>query len=904
MANEVTISGTPLNPYLSDILEKTGRATVIGNVPEGGIYNIIATKTGTYAPVREYIDITDTGKLPDSENLPKGYRVVTREREQRFGRLYTYDEVQVIKKALVDTGSKWRIPTKEDWDKMLNSIEDEGFRNHNSIGEGYYGQSAAYALKGVDNLWVDGVPDNKDNYDFCVLPLGYADYRAILLNGMDGNKDVEGFGKCAAFWTDTKVSPDMEGSPIFAKYFWHGSGKVMQQALAPQSRLSLRLVRDFEVGFDEYEPVLGDYYHCGPVYAGEYDNHNASVWTLSNINTVVGGSDFGYISNEWEDTIDSVISFYINEWTGDRWLRHRMHEGDSVVVIDADGAYNHEWRIYVQDGEQLLLDSVKIIGDDVLDIVRDNLKPLVEEEIAPFESRITNNENNIASLSAISESQENEIAENRSLIEALSASVISSDEEIKKTIDDNKAETDETLDSLNTDIQGVSAYAISNVERIDTNVSGLTDTINSFSSSTVEELTRLKEKDDELAQSVVDTNERIDNTLVLIDELSGSVISNFNDVRNTIDSNKQETDEKISSLSGSVESFSGAVTSTFEDVRNIIDSNKQETDSKISSLSGSVESLSGSVTTNLEDIRDTIDDNKQETEVALTSLNEKIEELSSSTESNISRIDNAISEVSGTIISFSGSVVEDLSLVGDEIDGIVENIGSLSDQVRLNHLLSSANTGLILELSSATEDAVTGIYSSISAETDERKAEDEAIRQDTSRSLTELESRFQDYLSGATVKPEEIEQIKTDILAEVSKMLASAGVPVYLTESEYNEMVSAGTVSDDTLYYVYEDEEEPVTPEESGTTGEINTDTGVLSLTNATVTEDVLVIDGGSIVDGVLTFGESSSTGEETTPTEVSDDGTATISNSEVDETTGTLSLNNGSVDENGVLTL
>lgn len=904
MANEVTISGTPLNPYLSDILEKTGRATVIGNVPEGGIYNIIATKTGTYAPVREYIDITDTGKLPDSENLPKGYRVVTREREQRFGRLYTYDEVQVIKKALVDTGSKWRIPTKEDWDKMLNSIEDEGFRNHNSIGEGYYGQSAAYALKGVDNLWVDGVPDNKDNYDFCVLPLGYADYRAILLNGMDGNKDVEGFGKCAAFWTDTKVSPDMEGSPIFAKYFWHGSGKVMQQALAPQSRLSLRLVRDFEVGFDEYEPVLGDYYHCGPVYAGEYDNHNASVWTLSNINTVVGGSDFGYISNEWEDTIDSVISFYINEWTGDRWLRHRMHEGDSVVVIDADGAYNHEWRIYVQDGEQLLLDSVKIIGDDVLDIVRDNLKPLVEEEIAPFESRITNNENNIASLSAISESQENEIAENRSLIEALSASVISSDEEIKKTIDDNKAETDEALDSLNKDVQGVSAYAISNVERIDTNVSGLTDTINSFSSSTVEELTRLKEKDDELAQSVVDTNERIDNTLVLIDELSGSVISNFDDVRNTIDSNKQETDEKISSLSGSVESFSGAVTSTFEDVRNIIDSNKQETDSKISSLSGSVESLSGSVTANFEDIRDTIDANKQETEVALTSLNEKIEELSSSTESNITRIDNAISEVSGTIISFSGSVVEDLSLVGDEIDGIVENIGSLSDQVRLNHLLSSANTGLILELSAATEDAVTGIYSSISAETDERKAEDEAIRQDTSRSLTELESRFQDYLSGATVKPEEIEQIKTDILAEVSKMLAAAGVPVYLTESEYNEMVSAGTVSDDTLYYVYEDEEEPVTPEESGTTGEINTDTGVLSLTNATVTEDVLVIDGGSIVDGVLTFGESSSAEEETTPTEVSDDGTATISNSEVDETTGTLSLNNGSVDENGVLTL
>lgn len=893
MANEVTISGTPLNPYLSDILEKTGRATVIGNVPEGGIYNIIATKTGTYAPVREYIDITDTGKLPDSENLSKGYRIVTRERERRFGRLYTYDEVQVIKKALVDTGSKWRVPTKEDWDKMLNSIEDEGFRNHDSIGEGYYGKSAAYALKGVDNLWVDGVPDSKDNYDFCVLPLGYADYRAILLNGMDGNKDVEGFGKCAAFWTDTKVSPDMEGSPIFAKYFWHGSGKVMQQALAPQSRLSLRLVRDFEVGFDEYEPVLGDYYHCGPVYAGEYDNHNASVWTLSNINTVVGGSDFGYISNEWEDTIDSVISFYINEWTGDRWLRHRMNEGDSVVVIDADDAYNHEWRIYVQDGEQLLLDSVKIIGDDVLDIVRDNLKPLVEEEIAPFESRITNNENNIASLSAISESQENEIAENRSLIEALSASVISSDEEIKKTIDENKAKTDEALDSLNNDIIDISDYAVTNIERIDTNISGLTDTVNSFSSSTVEELTRLKEKDDELIKSIADTNERIDNTLILIDELSGSVISNFEDIRNTIDSNKGETDEKISSLSGSVESFSGAVTSTFEDVRDTIDANKQEAEVALASLGETIDKL-----------RDDVIDNEKTTAVALNDLDSRIKGLSGYTKDNISNLNDKID-------GFSGSVVDALSLIDDENSDIVLSIGELSESLRLSYAVISANTSLIKELSAETEssvislsDNISDINSTLSIETEERKAEDAAIRQETDKSISDLEDRFKDYLSGATVKPEEIEQIKTDILAEVSKMLAAAGVPVYLTESEYNEMVSAGTVSDDTLYYVYEDDEEPVTPEESGTTGEINTDTGVLSLTNATVDEDVLIIDGGSIVDGVLTFGASSSTEEETTPTEVSDDGTATISNSEVDEITGTLSLNNGSVDENGVLTL
>lgn len=751
MANEVTISGTPLNPYLSDILEKTGRATVIGNVPEGGIYNIITTKTGTYAPVKEYIDITSTGKLPDSSTLPKGYRIVTKEREQRFGRLYTYDEVQAIKKALVDTGSKWRIPTKEDWDTMLNSIEDEGFRNHSSVGGGYYGNRAAYALKGVDNLWVDGVSDNKDDYDFCVLPLGYADYRAILLNGMDGNKDVEGFGKCAAFWTDTKVSPDMEGSPIYAKCFWYGSGKVMQQALAPQSRLSLRLVCDFEVGFDEYEPILGDYYHCGPVYAGDYDNHNATIWTLSNINTVVGGSDFGYISNEWKDTVDSVISFYINEWTGDRWLRHRMREGDSVVVINTEDAYNHEYRIYVQDGETVLVDSVKYIGDDILNIVRDNLKPLVEESVAPFESRISDNENNILSLSAVSESQANEIAKNHGLIESLSASVISSDEEIRETVSANKAETDAALTSLN-------------------------------------------EKIDNLQDAVID--------------------------------NEKTTAYALNDL-----------------------------DSRIKTLSGySIDSISN--------------------------INEKID-------------------------SFSGSVIDELALIEDDIDDITQSVGALSESIRLNYAVSSANTALIKELSAVTEGAVAEIYSSISAETDERKAEDESIRQDTSRSLSELESKFQDYLSGATVKPEEIEKIKSDILAEVTKMIAGSSVPLFVTESQYDTMVSGGTVLEDALYYVYEDEEEPVVPEESGTTGDINTDTGVLSLTNATVEEDVLVIEGATIDEnGVLSFDYQEIGNTGTTTTEVTDDGTAIVSDSAVDETTGTLSLNNASVSEDGTLTI
>ena len=136
-------------------------------------------------------------------------------------------------------------------------------------------------------------------------------------------------------------------------------------------------------------------------------------------------------------------------------------------------------------------------------------------------------------------------------------------------------------------------------------------------------------------------------------------------------------------------------------------------------------------------------------------------------------------------------------------------------------------------------------------------------------------------------------------------MIAGSSVPLCVTESQYDTMVSEGTILEDALYYVYEDEEEPVVPEESGTTGDINTDTGALSLANATVEEDVLVIEGATIDEnGVLSFDYQETGNTETTTTEVSDDGTAIVSDSAVDETTGTLSLNNASVSEDGTLTI
>jgi hypothetical protein len=70
-------------------------------------------KTGTYAPVDEFIDLTIKGKsLPEDKN--HGYRVLTKEYIKEESYLYSLDGISNIQKALKENNSQWRIPTKED----------------------------------------------------------------------------------------------------------------------------------------------------------------------------------------------------------------------------------------------------------------------------------------------------------------------------------------------------------------------------------------------------------------------------------------------------------------------------------------------------------------------------------------------------------------------------------------------------------------------------------------------------------------------------------------------------------------------------------------------------------------------------------------------------------------------
>ncbi len=337
-----------------------------------------AYKTGQFKPVDKIV--TDK----KSEKPFVGERVLVSEERSAYGLLYNYSEVIQIACELDNTHSKWRIPSKADWDDMLNAVEPcTDNKNHDkSTPDRYFGKWAGKLLKSKyywkdyegcecdckddEDEEMDGCHCGKhrickptycgefdtchfkagkfntqgiDKYGFTVLPSGYTDDGGIM----------NYFGERACFWTST----NMEYTNIFTKRFEYNSNKVYQGIVPAKCRMSLRLVKDYTGdNYTESENILGQNY---PTVLMPSVKNGKAVWTSINIyytSPSCKGCHCG--CNCMNDNFDPtpnpndilIKKYYIDEWNGFKWLRNEFKEGDSVVVkITPDGKKDIEYRL-------------------------------------------------------------------------------------------------------------------------------------------------------------------------------------------------------------------------------------------------------------------------------------------------------------------------------------------------------------------------------------------------------------------------------------------------------------------------------------------------------------------------------------------------------------------------------
>ena len=351
-----------------------------------------------------WIKVRKDINLPDASNLGAGYRIVTRESKDNFGLLYNYDGVKKIQAALDATGSLWRVPTRKDWALMLNAAEYcEEDRNHDTkcVNE-WTGKNAGARAKST-TLWrwsnrqekglpvagEDSLPIAGTN-KFTVYPLGYADGGR---GAEDEDFDLEAFAKKSSFWSITPENCNGEScsSNIFTRTFAYDTRKVLQESSKPNSRMSIRLVKDFESGqmdANEIENILG--YDMPVVLITNDETGYSKLWT--SINVGFSEEQYGGVSSkEWSAATGSErgheIIYYINEWDGKEWHKKQMSEGDSIVLLDGgkdesgNTIYNHEWRIYSGETGPMLIDTAEAIKSEFQKEI-DTINDRIDEEIS------------------------------------------------------------------------------------------------------------------------------------------------------------------------------------------------------------------------------------------------------------------------------------------------------------------------------------------------------------------------------------------------------------------------------------------------------------------------------------------------------------------------------------------
>ena len=443
-----------------------GDATIDG---DGTRYNPVSVssiaRTGTYSPVNGIIDVIAGEKLPSSA-VAKGDRYVTKEKISKLGLLYPLQGVMALQKRLEEIGSEWRVPTKEDWDQLLNIVEDcpddKTHADPTTPTNIFLGVNAGAKLKSTA-LWepiyrklvngevvIDGerytkdgegnyIADvngeyvkelySEDQYKFTVYPTGFGERRGISTIG--------GFGKWAAYWTATEEDRYKD---MFVKVFSNTEKGVEQNTWGKDCYLSLRLVKDYNGNnlFD-VENIDGNTVSTIYIDTEEDDRmkyETSLVWTNENIS--FSNSEYGgVVSPEWADYAEefSKIRYYINDWDGHKWVKHEMKQGESVVVLTE----MHEWRLV---GEEFV-DTTAIIRSDF------------EEELNAIYSDIDNIKERTAVLEngLASEIEERKAidTEHKELIENLESRANTLESDLASEIEERKvvdAEHKELIDSL------------------------------------------------------------------------------------------------------------------------------------------------------------------------------------------------------------------------------------------------------------------------------------------------------------------------------------------------------------------------------------------------------------------------------------------------------------------------
>lgn len=246
-------------------------------------------------------------ELP-KENLHNGDKYVTVNKHSNFGCLYNKQGMLTIVDELAKINSNWRVPTKEDWDKLLDFCEacDEDRQHGGTDTNAVYGKIAGKALKSRE-FWIGN--ENLDTFGMNIFPTGLSNVQSELTS--ENEK--------AVFWCNTPY----DENNFYLKGFNNDSDAV-KQTVSDEDKYSIRLVADYHgEGLDGYVNMFGENYD---VIVFRDINQ---MWISTNLDYYI--DSLRCDSFEYENATISNIHT-LNHWNGEYWEKKELENGSIINV--------------------------------------------------------------------------------------------------------------------------------------------------------------------------------------------------------------------------------------------------------------------------------------------------------------------------------------------------------------------------------------------------------------------------------------------------------------------------------------------------------------------------------------------------------------------------------------------
>lgn len=678
-------------------------------------------ETGMFAPVKRLIDLTDESQsLPSCNSNIKGDRYLIRETTNDFGKLYDFNGVKRIQADLDVQGKGWRIPTKKDWDNMLNAIEPcDEYKNHDTIsGNIQCGKLAGKFLKSkkywkiasntttcntyfgddsfipTNNSQCPTVPSKKtitpngvDAFGFGAVPSGYGD--GCQLNGY--------FTERGMFWTSS-VS---HVTDIYVKRFDYDKATVIQEIVSPNTIASVRLVKDYDgTNHLDTENILGCDYHTVLIPALNTEK-GFQIWTDVNVNF----TDCNYCpiepNNGLKLPVESTYPIYtIAEWDGFKWIKRELKNNDTLIFeCGLNGESNVEYRLV--DGE--LVNTNDVVYDSVMG------------EITP---QIEDLQNQICTVN-------NKVAEVDGKVSDLTNALNDTNEKLNQEIEDRQS-ADATLNNKISEIYNELVSADTNLKELVQAEARVREEADNRILSNIAQETQDRKSADELIWSS-------------LKQLSGNTETAVTDLKELIKAEEEsriESDEKLNTLITDEVNRAKQAESTLQ---SNIDNEKSERVSNDRLLNTKIESE--------------VERAKQAEEM----LNQLITNETTDRKESDEKLDEYIKQVDAALDLETEERKSEVTRLDGRIDDLetkVDNINSeISDKYDTEIADLDARLQDEIERAMAAERGISGI---VTTEISERKSADEEISKKHSEDVTNLTKKIDDEILRATEVEESI----------------------------------------------------------------------------------------------------------------------------------------------------